>query len=386
MGRCGTELSPLRRVSSVAKGVSPSGLRARCGAEAGPRSRRNATQEQPARRPEEAGAWGDLGSPTLSRLEGVNAQPTALVRLRTLELSKSAFLRLALAELGALWLIVGTGAAVRLTDSGLGCRHWPGCEAGHPLPAKDSHAFIEFGNRLVGGVTIALTLLTWLAARRTQGLPRRVERLALTLFLGTFAQAPLGLLAVATDLRWPVVAAHLVLSMLLIAGAVVLTLEVRGVQQGHVEPLVPRELRRLALVFTGACLALVVSGSLATAAGPHSGGGEESIQRFARLEPTVYAHGAVVGIFLCALLFSIGYLAARRERSPRLFRVGVALLILLLVQMALGEIQWRTHLPWGIVLVHVLLAAALWGATVGFATLLWRPLRSFAPNVGFGDG
>src|SRR5919201_2286176 len=200
-------------------------------------------------------------------------------RVRTFELAPRQFLRVALVQLGALWLIVATGAAVRLTDSGLGCRHWPGCERGHALPAKDSHAYIEFGNRLVGGVVIAVTLLTWLAARRTPGLPRWTRTLALAVFLGTVAQAPLGLLAVATDLRWPTVTAHLLLSMLLLAGAVVLALEARGLQHGHAPPFVPLELRRLALVFVGACLALLVSGTFATAAGPHSGGGAEHVDR-----------------------------------------------------------------------------------------------------------
>jgi heme a synthase len=311
----------------------------------------------------------------------VNAQPTAIARLRAFELSPAAFFRVSVAELGALWLIVATGAAVRLTDSGLGCRHWPGCEAGHPLPPKDAHAFVEFGNRLVGGVTIALTLLGWLAARRTPALPAHVTRLALIVFLGTLAQAPLGLLAVATDLRWPVVAAHLLLSMLLIAGAVGLALEARAVQEGgHAPPFLPRDLRRLAVAFTTAGLVLVVSGSLATAAGPHSGGGKEAVKRFARLEPTVYVHAAVVGVFLCSFLFSLGYLAARRERSPHLFAAAVAVLALLLVQMGIGEIQWRTHLPWGVVLVHVAVAAAVWAGTVALSILIWRPLRSLAPN------
>jgi cytochrome c oxidase assembly protein subunit 15 len=316
----------------------------------------------------------------------VNAQPTAIARLRAFELSPAAFFRVGVAELAALWLIVATGAAVRLTDSGLGCRHWPGCEAGHPLPAKDAHAFVEFGNRLVGGVTIVLTLVTWFAARRTPGLPTHVTRLALAVFLGTLAQAPLGLLAVASDLRWPVVAAHLLLSMLLIAGAVGLVLEARGFQTGHAPPFLPRDLRRLAVVFTVAGLVLVVSGSLATAAGPHSGGGEEAVKRFARLEPTVYAHAAVVGVFLCSFLFSLGYLASRRDRSPGLFAAGLVVLALLLMQMGIGEIQWRTHLPWGVVLVHVALAAAVWAGTVALGVLIWRPLRSFAPNVGFDDG
>jgi heme a synthase len=309
----------------------------------------------------------------------VNAQPTALARLRALVLTPAQFVPLALAQLGALWLIVGTGAAVRLTDSGLGCRHWPGCEEGHPLPAKDAHAFVEFGNRLVGGVTIALTLLTWLAARRTPAIASWAVRLALVVFLGTLAQAPIGLLAVASDLRWPVVMAHLLLSIALLGGATVIALEARAAHVGHIEPLVPRELQRLAVAFTLACFALIVSGSFATAAGPHSGGGEaEDIDRLGRLEPIVYVHGAIVGVFLCAFLFSLGYLAARRDRSPRLFALGLGVFVLLLVQMGLGELQWRTHLPWGLVLLHVFVAATVWVGTVALATLFFRPNVDFA--------
>src|SRR5919198_3039560 len=158
-----------------------------------------------------------------SKVNAVNTHATSLARLRSFALTPAQFLRLAALELFALWLIVGTGAAVRLTDSGLGCRHWPGCEAGHPLPAKDYHAFIEFGNRVVGGVTILITLLIALTVLWTP-LGRRFKQLAGAIFLGTLAQAPLGYLAVKTDLRWPVVAAHLLLSMLLIAGSVVLVL------------------------------------------------------------------------------------------------------------------------------------------------------------------
>src|SRR5919202_7130649 len=148
-------------------------------------------------------------------------QPTALARARAYTLSPVAFARVAYGTLAMLWLIVATGAAVRLTESGLGCRHWPGCEAGHPLPAKDYHAYIEFGNRVVGGVTILVTLLVAVLAFWSP-LRRRGRQLAVALFVGTLAQAPLGYLAVKTDLRWPVVMAHLLLSMLLIAGAVVL--------------------------------------------------------------------------------------------------------------------------------------------------------------------
>jgi heme a synthase len=311
----------------------------------------------------------------------VHAPPTALSHLRALVLTPAQILPLVLAQLGALWLIVGTGAAVRLTDSGLGCRHWPGCEEGHPLPAKNAHAFVEFGNRLVGGVTIALTLLVWLAVRRTPTLPRWAPRLALAVFLGALAQAPIGLLAIASDLRWPIVMVHLLLSIVLLAGATVLALEVRAEAVGRVDPLVPLELRRLGLAFVGAGFVLIVSGSLATAAGPHSGGGAaDKIDRLGRLEPIVYAHGAFVGLFLITFLFSLGYLAARRDRSPRLFALGAVVFGLLLAQMGLGEIQWRTHLPWGLVLTHVFLATTVWVGTVALATLFFRP------NVDFLNG
>ena len=97
----------------------------------------------------------------------------ATARFRGIELSPARFFQLTLVSLGALWLIVVTGAAVRVTDSGLGCRHWPGCEQGHPLPAKDYHAFIEFGNRALGGVVIALVLLTAVSSFFVPGLGRR---------------------------------------------------------------------------------------------------------------------------------------------------------------------------------------------------------------------
>jgi cytochrome c oxidase assembly protein subunit 15 len=144
-------------------------------------------------------------------------------------------------------------------------------------------------------------------------------------------------------------------------------------------------LQLLGYTFVTACFLLVVSGTFATAAGPHSGGGKH-IDRFATLQPVVYAHATVVGIFAAAFVFSLGYLAARRQRSPRLFVFASLVLAALLVQMGIGEVQWRTHLPWGVVLVHVVLAATVWAGTVALATLFVRPLRSLLPNVNFEDG
>ena len=292
--------------------------------------------------------------------------------LRRFELSPARYFQLTLVSLGALWLIVVTGAAVRLTNSGLGCRHWPGCEKGAPLPAKDYHAFIEFGNRAIGGVVILVVLLTAVAAFFVPGLGRW-RRLAVALFVGTLAQAPLGYLAVHSDLHWPVVAAHLLLSMALLAGAVVLALETRALRSGSAEPFAPRELRIWSLAVAAAAGILLVTGTLATAGGPHSGGGAQQVDRLWRLQPLIYVHAAAVGVFAIALVFMLGYLASGRERWPKLFALGLGVFAVLLVQMGLGELQYRTHLPWELVLVHVGVAAAVWGLLVAFVTVLWRP-------------
>jgi cytochrome c oxidase assembly protein subunit 15 len=310
----------------------------------------------------------------------VESSTTTGARVRSLALAPAWFLGLAALELFSLWLIVTTGAAVRLTDSGLGCRHWPGCEAGHPLPAKDYHAYIEFGNRLVGGVTILITLLVAVAAWWSP-LGRRTRQLAVALFLGTLAQAPLGYLAVKTDLHWPVVLAHLLLSMVLIAGAVVLVFAAYERVVGKAEPLVPREVQVLGTGVAVAGLALLVSGALATAAGPHSGGGTEHVGRLATLQPVVFVHAGVVAVFGCSFLFLLGYLAAAaRKRSPRLFAGALALLAVLLAQVGLGELQYRLHLPWYLVLLHVGVAATAWLGVVALVTAFWRPPASLAPG------
>jgi cytochrome c oxidase assembly protein subunit 15 len=193
------------------------------------------------------------------------------------------------------------------------------------------------------------------------------------LFVGTLAQAPLGYLAVKTDLRWPVVAAHLLLSMVLLAGAVVLVfLAYEGIA-GRAEPIVPRELRLFGTGVAVAGLALVVSGALATAAGPHSGGGTTQVHRLARFEPVLYAHAGVVAVFGCSFLFLLGYLAARRSRSPRLFASALGVLAVLLVQVGLGELQYRLHLPWYLVLLHVAVAATAWAGIVALTFAFWRP-------------
>ena len=295
-----------------------------------------------------------------------------VAHVRALVLSPSAFLRLALTSVAALYLIVLTGSLVRLTGSGLGCESWPGCEEGRFFPANDVHGAIEFGNRAFGIVPIGLTLLTWLGARRTPGFPGWAVRLGAAVALGTLAQAPLGLVTITSGLHPAFVMSHFLLALVVLGGAVVVAVEAAVFARGGSSLELPGELRRLGLVVAAACLALVVSGAFTTAAGPHPGDSSE-VERLGTLDDMLWVHVRVTALFGCAFLLTLGYLAARRDRWPRLFRWALVLLGLVLAQMVVGELQYRLELPWGIVAVHVALAAAVWAATVALVTTFWRP-------------
>ncbi len=308
----------------------------------------------------------------------IRVETGRLARIRAIEVTPQLFLWLALASAAALYVILITGATVRLTASGLGCDHWPGCQAGQPFPEKGYHSYIEFGNRLVGGITIVLTLIAGAAAWRLRALPRYARRLALAVFLGTFAQAPLGYLTVKFHLNPFLVLSHFLLSAVVLGGAILVLLAALELRDGGAGRLVPKELQQLATVAAGACLVLLASGTIATAAGPHPGDSSK-VRRLWHLGAAIYVHAGATAVFAACFVFTLGYLAARRSRSPRLFLAALVVLGLLLVQMAVGETQYRTHLPWWLVLIHVGVAGAVWAAVVALAGLLRRPPAWFAP-------
>src|ERR1041384_3554279 len=114
----------------------------------------------------------------------MNAGAQPLPRLRGFSLSAAGIQRLALANTVMLVVIVATGATVRLTGSGLGCEHWPGCQPHHFEP-RSFHSTIEFSNRVIAFVTILVALTTWVFARG-------FRVLAFAVFFGALLQAPLG--------------------------------------------------------------------------------------------------------------------------------------------------------------------------------------------------
>jgi heme a synthase len=279
------------------------------------------------------------------------------------------FRRLATGTVLALYVIVVTGSLVRLTGSGLGCDSWPGCEQGRFFPAEDYHAFVEFGNRVFGIFPIVLSILTaWFARGRARWLAWTTVGVAAL----TLVEAPLGLATIRYDLPPEMVIVHFLVALLALGGAVVVALEAVREERGAAAISLPAELRWAGLALVIACLGLVVTGTFSTAAGPHSGD-PDVVERLWHLDDAVYLHVRVTAVFGALFLFVLGLLAARRNMAPRLFRVALALLGVLVLQMGVGELQWRLELPWGIVAVHVALAAAVWVLTVTFVTVLWRP-------------
>jgi len=288
---------------------------------------------------------------------------TSLPRPRSLAISARTFRRLALANALMLIVVVATGTTVRLTGSGLGCEHWPGCQPGDPLPTQGFHSVIEFSNRIIAGITIIVTLATFLASLLT-ATPAWVRWLAAATFLGTAAQAPLGAITVYYDLNPWLVGTHFLLSLLVLTLAVLVAIEAYGLRG----ELVPGRIRQLGLVAAASGGALVVTGMLATAAGPHSG--SVAVPRIGSFQPAIWLHVRATAVFAISFALLAVWVVVKRSRH---LPAALIVLGLLAVQMAVGEIQYRTKLPWWLVLVHVTLSAAVWAAMTAFVALLWRP-------------
>jgi cytochrome c oxidase assembly protein subunit 15 len=153
------------------------------------------------------------------------------------------------------------------------------------------------------------------------------------------------------------VAGHYLLSLVALGVVVVVVQGSRDLARGASAE-TPLGSAWLALALVPAAAGLVVSGTLVTAAGPHSGG--EEIVRFGNLVEAVHIHIGATAVFGIVFLGLLGLLLAERRRARVELRLAGAVLALLLAQMAVGEIQWREALPWGLVLLHVTLATAVW--------------------------
>jgi heme a synthase len=294
---------------------------------------------------------------------------------RARAVSARTFLRIALASGVSLFVVITSGAFVRLTGSGLGCENWPQC-GDRPFPEQGFHAWVEFGNRMVALVGIVLTLSTWIASRWTQGLSRWGRAAALGAFLVAIAQIPMGGVTIALDLHPLAVMTHFLLGLAAFGLALIAALEAWSLRDGRGRAVEPSWFRQV-VTWLGlpACLALVVTGAVTTASGPHPGSSEDVKRLGLGIVDTVYVHVRVAAVFGIGVLV-VGWLLYRtRARYPGLVWIWAGLLGVLVAQAILGEVQYRNALPWGLVLVHVVLATAIWGLSLALAFALWRPPR-----------
>jgi cytochrome c oxidase assembly protein subunit 15 len=280
----------------------------------------------------------------------------------------------AYAALVALTLIVLTGAAVRLTGSGLGCPTWPRCY-GNVYPPLNTHAVIEFSNRLLTVPVSIAAGLAWLGALRRRPYRRDLTWLGGLLPLGVIGQAVLGGLTVRGALDYGWVMGHFALSMLILAVAVALVWRATRVPDGEPSSEVAREPADTTLVWSvRALVALgaltIFAGTAATAAGPHAGGSPG--QRINRLnidgrgtmDFVIHRHGEIALVFGLAAL-AVWWLArSRRAPRPAVQRPLTVLCVLIALQGIVGLDQYKTHLPTELVWVHVGLACLAWLATL----------------------
>jgi len=295
-----------------------------------------------------------------------------------LGLSPVAFRWVARVAVGTLVLIVASGATVRSTGSGLGCPSFTfsrsACERAY---GAGYHADIEFFNRAASGLVVLAALALAVAAWRTAALGRRGQRLAFGAFLATFTQIPLGAVTVHYDLNPYLVVSHFLLALFALALGVLCLLEAGRAVDGAGKPL-PTPVRAGGGLLFAAVTVLVVSGTLSTAGGRFPGSsGTTIVPRLWNFYSAVYWHVRAVAVFGVVLLALAGWAWRERRRFPWLVRGCAGVLALLLAQMGVGELQFRTYgtVPWGVVVVHVALAAALFAWTVGLVARLWRPVE-----------
>lgn len=291
------------------------------------------------------------------------------------------FVYFAYAGLAALTLIVLTGAAVRLTGSGLGCPTWPKCY-GNLYPPLKTHALIEFSNRVISVPVVLAAGFAWLAALRRRPYRRDLMRLAALLPLGVVAQAVLGGLTVRGKLDYGWVMGHFALSMLILVAAVALAWGARsaaGEQAPAADrapaaeqtPAAAREYTDPAIVkglwaLVGLGALTIFAGTAATAAGPHSGGNVgQHIKRLTiegpdTLEWAVHQHAtiaAVLGVFVILV-----WLLKRSRTGGALDPLEplTVLGVLIAAQGLVGSVQYELRLPAEMVWVHVVLATLTW--------------------------
>lgn len=290
-----------------------------------------------------------------------------------------AYRRLTLVVVVSVLALIGTGAWVRLSESGLGCPTWPKCYGNGLVAHGNYHALVEFLNRcLISGVAVLIALAVAgavLASRRR----RDLVWLSLGLFGGYVAEAVLGGLTVLGKLAPGLVAAHLVVAMALLADAVVLHWRASR-PPGPAAPATGRDVRHLARLLLVVLGVVVALGTVVAGSGPYAG--EADVPRFAFRFPAAAELHVVVVLFLVGLTVAL-YFALRADSvAPAVLHAYGWLLAVTVAQGVVGYAQYFSGLPVLLVELHVLGAGVLVIVSVRFNLAVGSRERRLRPTAG----
>jgi heme a synthase len=276
--------------------------------------------------------------------------------------SPAAVRRLSLVSLVCVSAIVLTGAAVRVTGSGLGCSDWPECFKGHITPPLQYHSLIEFGNRMVTVLLVVVIGVTFLATLLRRPFRKDLSWLSGGLVAGVLVEAVLGGLVVYTKLNPYLVMVHFLATMLLVVvTAVLLHRSSRSYAPGSGRLVVPRPVlllsRGMALV-----VAIVLSaGAATTGAAPDSGGaqGQEVAKRIPIGLREIAELHSTLALFLIGVVISLAVALHALDVPERVRKAARMLVVVLVLQGVVGYTQYFTHLPAAVVELHELGATIL---------------------------
>lgn len=311
-------------------------------------------------------------SPTLLRSSAHHAY--RVVRHR--QLSPQGFRRITLVALWVMILIVVSGAAVRLTGSGLACPTWPKCTSTSVVAPAAINPWIEFANRLINaGIGIVALVAVAGALIRVRRRPD-LTWLSVGLVIGVLAEIVLGGITVLEKLAPQLVSAHFVLAMVFLADALIIhhragmadedipQIPHRARPAGTPRLMVSTGQRRLSQLLLVVVTVVVVLGTVVTSTGPH--GGAPNAPRFAlNLHDIAQAHGVSVEVLVALSVVMLWWVA--RTGAPRaVLRRGETLLAVLIGQGIFGYVQYATGVPSGLVEIHVAGSVAVVVAALGF--------------------
>jgi heme a synthase len=287
----------------------------------------------------------------------------AIRSIRRDGLSPAAFRRVTIVALALLGVIVVTGAAVRLTGSGLGCNDWPRCNSQEFVDVGTKHSAIEQVNRLFTGLVALAVIVAVLGALVRRPRRRDLTWLSLGLVVGVIGQIVLGGITVLVHLHPVAVQSHFLLSMVLVADAVVLVVRAGQPDEGRrILAVVPRTRSRVRWVVVWTAL-VIVAGTVVTGTGPHAG--DEHARRFDLAITTVTrVHGIVVWIAVASVIWLFWQLRSRPHDREVLDAPLYAWCIAATAQGTIGYLQYWSGVPAGLVELHVAGATTLWGVTV----------------------